>query len=395
MYMRQIKLMCLSVALMGFCATIFAQNNGKDAYTDKYSVATNRFGANWFVGANVGAQLYVGDCWKADSRWKSITPVFEINAGKWFTPSIGLRLGIGGYQAKGYSYGANVGHVKKMVENGIYQTKWGMFYAHGDVMVNLSNLFCGYNESRVYNAIPYASIGWVRSTGSGNKDNEPSIGLGLINRFRVSKAWDLNLELRGNMFNDKMDKIEGGKNQEGSMAVMVGATYRFKKRGWTKNSSITPAEMEAVQSQLRAMNDENKNLKDQIESLKADAANRPVQTAAPEQKAYDMADYVIFFNINKANLSEKENVNLKNIAEQIKANPNAKFKVTGYADKQTGSAAYNEKLSEKRAEVVYNTLVDKYGVNKDQLIKEGKGGVDTMFENNSRLSRVSIISVDK
>ena len=192
--MKQIKMMCLGMALMGVCTTLSAQNN---EYTDKYSVATNRFGANWFIGANVGAQLYAGDNWKADSRWKSITPVFEINAGKWFTPSIGLRLGIGGYQAKGYSYSANVGHVKKMVSNGVYQTKWGMFQAHGDVMINLSNLFCGYNETRVYNAIPYASIGWVRSTGSGNKDNEPSVGVGLINRFRVSKAWDINLELRG------------------------------------------------------------------------------------------------------------------------------------------------------------------------------------------------------
>ena len=86
---------------------------------------------------------------------------------------------------------------------------------------------------------------------------------------------------------------------------------------------------------------------------------------------------------------------MKNIAEQIKANPDTKFKVTGYADKQTGSAAYNEKLSKKRAEVVYNALVDKYGVNKDQLVIESKGGVDTMFENNPRLSRVSIISVNK
>ncbi len=391
--MRQFKLLCLSMALVGFGATVSAQNSDNTDSTDKYSVATNRFGANWFVGTNVGGQLYFGDNWKAGSRGKSITPVFEINAGKWFTPSIGLRLGIGGYQAKGYSYSANQGHVSKMVENGVYQTKWGMFYAHGDVMVNLSNLFCGYNENRIYNAIPYASIGWARSTGSDNKDNEPSVGLGLINRFRVSKAWDINLELRGNVINDVMDKIEGGRNNEGSLALMVGATYRFKKRGWSKSSNITPAEMEAVQSQLRAMNDENKNLKDQVDQLKAEV-NRPVAPVA-EPKAYDMADYVIFFNINKANLSAKENVNLKNIAEQIKANPDTKFKVTGYADKQTGSAAYNEKLSKKRAEVVYNALVDKYGVNKDQLVIESKGGVDTMFENNPRLSRVSIISVNK
>ena len=30
---------------------------------------------------------------------------------------------------------------------------------HEDVMFNLSNMFCGYNEKRVWNFIPYVGIG--------------------------------------------------------------------------------------------------------------------------------------------------------------------------------------------------------------------------------------------
>lgn len=71
------------------------------------------------------------------------------------------------------------------------------------------------------------------------------------------------------------------------------------------------------------------------------------------------------------------------------------FCITGYADKQTGSAEYNEQLSKLRAEAVYNTLVDKYGVNANQLKMEHKGGVDTMFRNNSRLSRAAVIRMVK
>lgn len=387
---------CLTAMAFAGSVSAFAQSNDNTtAYTDKYSVATNRFGANWFMGVNVGGQLYLGDYHKMGSNWKLITPVFEVNAGKWFTPGIGVRLGVGGYKAKGYSPEAGLGRVDHMISTGKYATKWGMFQAHADVMFNLSNIFCGYNETRVYNFIPYASIGYARSLGDTGKDNEPTVGVGLINRFRLSNAWDLNLELRGTMFNDIMDKIQGNKNVEGTAAVMLGATYRFKKRGWTKASNITPAEMEAVQSQLRAMNNENKNLKDEIENLKANA-NKPQPVAEPvEQKPYDMANYTVFFNINKAELSEKDNVNLKNIAEQIKANPDTKFKVSGYADKQTGTAEYNEKLSQKRADVVYNALVNQYGVSKDQLVKESNGGVDTMFGNDSRLSRAAIISIVK
>lgn len=109
----------------------------------------------------------------------------------------------------------------------------------------------------------------------------------------------------------------------------------------------------------------------------------------------DATEYVAFFDINKAYLSEKEAVNLEAYANLIKKYPENNFCITGYADKQTGSAAYNEELSKLRAEAVYNTLVDKYGVNSKQLKMEYKGGVDTMFRNNARLSRAAIIRMVK
>ena len=63
-------------------------------------------------------------------------------------------------------------------------------------------------------------------------------------------------------------------------------------------------------------------------------------------------------------------------AEYAKAN-NAKIVVSGYADSKTGSAAYNQQLSQKRAETVANELV-KMGVNRDNIIIEAKGGVDNL-----------------
>ena len=54
-----------------------------------------------------------------------------------------------------------------------------------------------------------------------------------------------------------------------------------------------------------------------------------------------------------------------------------KLKVTGYADSDTGSAAWNKQLSEDRANNVANELV-KLGVNKNNLIISGMGGVNTL-----------------
>ena len=58
-------------------------------------------------------------------------------------------------------------------------------------------------------------------------------------------------------------------------------------------------------------------------------------------------------------------------------------------DEATGSAKWNQKLSEERAQAVYDALV-KEGVNKDQLELIGFGGTANMFGKNF-LNRVVIL----
>ena len=147
---------------------------------------------------------------------------------------------------------------------------------------------------------------------------------------------------------------------------------------------------------VKSMNEENASLRNRVNALEEEKRNQPVVTETKaSNKLPDATEYVAFFDINKAYLSEKEAVNLEAYANLIKKYPENKFIITGYADKQTGSAEFNERLSKLRAEAVYNTLVDKYGVNKDQLTMEYKGGVDTMFRENPRLSRAAIIRMAK
>lgn len=393
-----IKRFCILFCTVAISMTAFSQQDFSAAEkVEKYSVQTNRFRDNWFIGANVGGQMYLGDHRGLDSKGKLITPVFEVNAGKWFTPGIGLRVGFGGYQAKGFS-NENGGFAYKQIY-GVYQTKWGMLNLHADVMLNLSNMFCGYREDRLYNAIPYASIGYLRNTKS--NDNELGVGAGLVNRFRVNEAWDVNLELRAMLNNDVMDGIQSSRNIEGSTAIMAGVTYRFKNRGWKKGSGISVAEMQDVQRKLQEMNQENAQLNRKVDALNSSLEQKESELQAAQQAAVksgkleDAMEYTAFFEINKAYLSKKEAVNLEAMANLIKKYPDAKFVITGYADKQTGSAEFNDKLSRLRAEAVYNTLVDKFGVNGDQLTIDYKGGVDTMYQNDSKLSRAAVVKLVK
>ena len=100
----------------------------------------------------------------------------------------------------------------------------------------------------------------------------------------------------------------------------------------------------------------------------------------------------INFIVDRWDLSKKELVNINAVADLIKSTPNTKYLVCGYADKQTATPAHNLMLSENRAKAVYDALVNEFGVNPDQLVKDWKGGVDYMFYNMKELSRCAMIT---
>ena len=46
------------------------------------------------------------------------------------------------------------------------------------------------------------------------------------------------------------------------------------------------------------------------------------------------------FTLNSSVITDEEMINIYNIAQWMKANPNCDVMVTGYADKETGTAEY-------------------------------------------------------
>ncbi len=96
----------------------------------------------------------------------------------------------------------------------------------------------------------------------------------------------------------------------------------------------------------------------------------------------------VFFTIGKANISKKDKINLEYVAKAISENPDKKYTVYGYADKETGTEAFNQKLSQKRADNVVKELV-KLGVKESQLTAKGMGCNNNLFE--GPLNRVVIV----
>lgn len=79
----------------------------------------------------------------------------------------------------------------------------------------------------------------------------------------------------------------------------------------------------------------------------------------------------IFFDFDKATLRTESTVEINNLLKLLKTNPSMKVEISGYTDDK-GTDAYNQKLSEDRAQAVVDKLVQS-GVNKARLTSKGYG----------------------
>ncbi|MBS5413798.1 MAG: OmpA family protein, partial [Bacteroides thetaiotaomicron] len=96
----------------------------------------------------------------------------------------------------------------------------------------------------------------------------------------------------------------------------------------------------------------------------------------------------IFFAINSAKIQDDQQAKIASLVEYLEKNATAKVSVTGYADKGTGNARINSKLSEKRANNVVEALKAK-GIAADRIIVAYKGDTVQPY-NTPEENRVSI-----
>ena len=376
------KKFLMVLAFAGVCATSMAQ----DA-TQKYSVATNSFWSNWFVQANLVGTAFWGNQEVQNNFSKSPLKGFRNNLGfsvaigKWFTPGLGLRTKFNGF------WGRTVISEDKKINASKYWT------LNEQVLFNLSNMIVGYNPDRLWDFIPYASVGLNRNM-TYNRYSAV-MGLGILNEFKINRKVAINLDINYMFGQAKMDgfthHLRGAKeynsrslkgifaNHDRTLNVEVGVTYNLGTPGWNAVPDVDAikamysAQIDALNASLADANAENARLKDQIKNHKCPEVGGQTVTV----KEIVSAPVSVFFNIGKSKIaSQKDLQNLRAVADAAKAN-NAKIAVTGYADSKTGSANLNQSLSQKRAEAVADALVN-MGVDRANIETSAAGGVDTL-----------------
>ena len=107
------------------------------------------------------------------------------------------------------------------------------------------------------------------------------------------------------------------------------------------------------------------------------------QTPAPEPpvkgKPFFLPDPV-FFRINKWVIDQTEWSKIELAVNYLNANAGSTVVVTGYADKKTGNAAINLRLSKERSNAVAKALEEKYGISKNRISVNWKGDGLQPFE---------------
>ena len=370
------KKMLFGLMLLG-ATSAMAQNQETTeiAPVDKYSVATNRFWSNWFVTAGgdyvssysnqeLGLDLSKNPFKSFRRSWNG-----DITLGKWFTPVLGVR--------------AKTQMMQLQCVDGRENPSFDMVNVNAQLLVNVRNLFWGYQPDRIWNISLYAGTGFYRNLDE--KNTSYMYTAGMLNTFNVTKRLFINLDIYGNVAVTDLDRGVAHANtpkakgflgdKDRQLGVSLGIGVNLGKVGWSK----TP-DLEAINAMHKAQTDAlNASLAEQQsenDKLKGLLAKRPETSTSTVTKEVAVTTPVsVFFNLNSSRIaSKKDLVNVQALVDQLNG---GKVEVYGYADSKTGSADYNKQLSERRAEAVAKEL-KKMGLKDEQIIIKPMGGVNEL-----------------
>jgi len=372
------------------------------------TVTANKAGDNWYVGINAGVGTHMQKFDYIDDNgsftkdgagfFKGITPELGVRIGKNLTTVFGLALDINNYFGNKSDSKSTFGSKTFINETNFdLLTTW-----------NLNNLFAGYKgEPRAFEIIALAGAGYTRDWANHNGGINAKAALDFAFNLGANKAWQLYIEPSAtlgspvptgayNEFNP-FRRIQCGdkKKFNGVFDLKIGVNYKFGTSNGTHNFKVEQlrdqAEIDGLNAQINGLRAENdakagklaaadKTIADLKAQLAACQA-RPTAAAVVAAPAEVSLQPIVIFRQGKATIDHGQYASIEMIAKYMKNHKDAKVKVQGYASPE-GNKDFNQKLSEKRAQVVKDALVKKYKIAANRITVEGLGATDKLSEEN-------------
>ena len=145
---------------------------------------------------------------------------------------------------------------------------------------------------------------------------------------------------------------------------------------------ITPPGVEVDANGCKIDNDIDK---DGVLNAQDICPNTPLGEAVNEDGCPKKVTLHVKFENNSAEIKAESFDLMQKYADFLNKNTNYSAKIVGYTDSR-GSEAHNQKLSEKRANSIVDSLVEK-GVNPKQLNASGKGEANPVADNSTSEGR--------
>lgn len=333
--------------------------------------------------AFVQAQGGVGVTFTNISVKDLVTPTFSLGVGGMFPNGLGVRLHANGYKSTGGLHLSN-GSVTKY--------KFNYINSDIDLMLNLTNVFSKKNNN-FFNVYLIGGVGFnyawnndeLNQIASGRQYRESlvyiwgeklsnrkdfysvNVRAGLLFDVNIHKHWSVGAEFDVNSLSDRFNSKYSNKNDI-MLTAQLGVTYKFGfKKPRKPVTSVVSAATEYVEEKS-------------TESVVAPKPEPKIVIVEPIREE-------IFYIINKTTPSEDI---IDRVVTWAKKNPGHTLMIEGYADKGTGTAEINHKLSLERAENVAKALAEA-GIPESQMTVKAYGDTVQPFADNDK-NRCTIIS---
>ena len=412
--------LCIGISLFAFSQKTISTKGGP-------------YRQGWFVGANAGGNLFMGD----GNNFMVPGSVFSLSqnssylgrvvAGYNFTPVVAVR-GMAGYVDSRWP----------LLTGGIVEFNAENLTA--DVVVNLSNWWSGYIPNRKVDFSAFAGAGAAYRNSviypANNLSRVSEIGrAGVQGDYHFTPEWALNLILEGNVATDNYNDLADFGMPDAFVALTVGLTYRLpepkprmivkavdkpvlepkqepvaavQKPESTPTPVVptpTPAPVAVVQPKPEPVIPTPAPAVAQVPAPVVPTptpATEPVPTPAPAVAAVTVPTVVpvpapvvaptpvpapmacanapklwvnVFYPINRTGIVKpKQNEAVVKVVEYLNKYPKAKVIISGYADRGTGTAAVNRRVSKKRAESLTKLLTTKYSIPAERITTKWHGG---------------------
>ena len=365
----------------------------------------------WSVDVNFGANKpTVG----FTSGYSTRTPSFwTLNGGVryMFNNKFGLRLG-GGYDS--FVEGKNSSKFNSNIWNVNLQG-----------VANLGRVLSFEDWTRDLGLLAHAGVGIGQLKGDyiPKADNIGFVTAGLTPQVRLSNRVSLLLDGSAYLYARQNRTFDGkskttkrgfqGVNFTGTIGLQVALGKNLVHADWYSQATndnelserLAKAENNVAELAKRLENKEDKmvdtngnRVPDEVENYinekYGSLASNQTQAVAPTNYSGEAARELIekgyinvYFDFNSSAPQKSSLWAVDFVANYLKQNSGANVKVIGYADEK-GSENYNQKLSNKRAEVIKKLLVDR-GINGSQLSFEGRGEDKTVNANSANARQLA------